>query len=62
MSAFAFDVSDYQSVVSAVKATKVAFSEIREHLPKGLGEVSPGERRERVRERQLHVQNRYRVF
>ena len=45
-----------------VKATKVAFSEIREHLPKGLREVGPGERRERIRERQLHVQGRYRVF
>ncbi len=45
-----------------VKATKVPFSEIGKNLPDGLRRVSPGERRERIRERQLHVQRRYRVF
>jgi hypothetical protein len=45
-----------------VQATKVPFGEIREYLPKGVREVSPSERRERIRERQLHVQRRYRVF
>ena len=45
-----------------VTATKVPFGEIRNHLPKDLREVSPDERRERIRERQLHVQGRYRVF
>lgn len=45
-----------------VKATKVRFDEIREHLPKGVREVGADERRERIRERQLHVQRRYRVF
>jgi hypothetical protein len=45
-----------------VKATKVSFSEIRNHLPKNVREVSGDERRERIRERQLHIQRRYRVF
>jgi hypothetical protein len=45
-----------------VTATKVAFGEIRKHLPEGVREVSSSERREQIRERQLHVQNRYRVF
>jgi len=45
-----------------VKATKVRFDEIREFLPKGVREVGADERRERIRERQLHVQRRYRVF
>jgi len=45
-----------------VTATKVPFSKIRDHLPKGVREVSQAERRERIRERQLHIQRRYRVF
>ena len=45
-----------------VVAKKVPFSEIREHLPNGLREVDPDERRARIRERQLHIQRRYRVF
>lgn len=45
-----------------VTATKVPFGEIRKHLPESLREVSLSERRERIRERQLHVQSRYRVF
>jgi hypothetical protein len=45
-----------------VKATKVPFAEIRKHLPEAVREVGPSERRERIRERQLHVQSRYRVF
>lgn len=45
-----------------VVAKKVPFSEIREHLPMGVREVTPDERRARIRERQLHVQRRYRVF
>jgi hypothetical protein len=45
-----------------ITAKKVPFGEIRSHLPKGVRDVDPSERRERIRERQLHVQRRYRVF
>jgi hypothetical protein len=45
-----------------IVAKKVPVSDVREHLPKGLREVAPRERRARIRERQLHVQRRYRVF
>ncbi len=45
-----------------VSAKKVPFAEIRSHLPQGIREISPDERREQIRERQLHVQSRYRVF
>jgi hypothetical protein len=45
-----------------IAAKKVPFAEIREHLPKGVREVNRAERRERIRERQLHIQSRYRVF
>jgi hypothetical protein len=46
----------------SVLAKKVSFAEIRNHLPAGVREVDPSERRERIRERQLHLQRRYRVF
>jgi hypothetical protein len=45
-----------------VRARKVAFDDIREHLPEGVRSVSPEERAERIRMRQEHVQRRYRVF
>ena len=45
-----------------VFAKKVPFAEIRKHLPEELREVTPDERRECIRERQLHIQSRYRVF
>jgi hypothetical protein len=45
-----------------VRATKVAFDDIREHLPEGVRTVSSEERAERIRMRQEHVQRRYRVF
>ncbi|MFP8880623.1 MAG: hypothetical protein VCE43_14945, partial [Myxococcota bacterium] len=45
-----------------VTANKVPFAEILAHLPKRVRKVSPSERRERIRERQLHIQSRYRVF
>jgi hypothetical protein len=45
-----------------VRATKVAFDEIHEHLPEGVRRVSPEERAERIRIRREHVQRRYRVF
>jgi len=45
-----------------VSARKVAFDEIREHLPDGVRTVSPQERAARIRMRQEHVQRRYRVF
>jgi hypothetical protein len=45
-----------------VRARKVAFDDIREHLPEVVRSVSPEERAERIRMRQEHVQRRYRVF
>ena len=45
-----------------IAATKVPVAEVREHLPKGVRQVAAAERRARIRERQLHVQRRYRVF
>jgi hypothetical protein len=45
-----------------VRARKVAFDDIREHLPEGVRSVSSEERAERIRIRQEHVQRRYRVF
>jgi hypothetical protein len=46
----------------SIAAKKVPWADIREHLPKGLREVGSAERQARIRERQLHVQRRYRVF
>lgn len=45
-----------------ISAMKVPFAQIRDHLPADVRVVSAAERRERIRERQLHVQRRYRVF
>ncbi len=45
-----------------VTARKVAFDEIRKHLPGGVREVSEEERAERIRVRREHVQRRYRAF
>ena len=42
-----------------ITATKLRFDEIREHLPAGTRTVSPAERREAIRIRQLHVQRRF---
>jgi hypothetical protein len=42
-----------------IRATKVRFDEIRKHLPPGTRTVSPEERREAIRIRQLHVQRRF---
>jgi hypothetical protein len=46
----------------SVSARKVAFDEVRKHLPDGVRTVSPEERAARIRIRQEHVQRRYRVF
>lgn len=45
-----------------IKATKVAFNEIRAHLPSGVRTVSEQERREQICIRQEHVQRRYRQY
>jgi hypothetical protein len=45
-----------------IRATKVRFDEIRQHLPAGVRSVTAAERAERIRVRQEHVQRRYRVF
>jgi hypothetical protein len=42
-----------------IRATKVRFDEIRDHLAPGTRSVSPDERREQIRIRQLHVQRRF---
>jgi hypothetical protein len=59
---WAYSVTPPQADWPTIRATKVPFDEIRAHLPEGTREVSAAERRERIRERQLHVQRRYRVF
>jgi len=46
----------------SVSAKKVAFDEIRQHLPEGTVVVTPEERRTQIAIRQQHVQKRYRVF
>jgi hypothetical protein len=46
----------------SVSATRVAFSDIRQHLPEETAVVSPQQRRDQIRVRQRHVQRRYRVF
>jgi hypothetical protein len=45
-----------------ISATKVAFDEIRAHLPDTTRAVTPEERRLQIRTRQHHVQRRYRAF
>ena len=45
-----------------VSARKVAFDEVRAHLPQETPTVSPEQRREQVRIRQRHVRRRYRAF
>ncbi len=45
-----------------IRATKVAFADIRAHLPAATPSVSPAERREQIRIRQEHVQRRYRQY
>jgi len=42
-----------------IRATKVAFDAIRAQLPPGTRSVSPAERVEQIRIRQLHVQRRF---
>ncbi len=46
----------------SIRARKVRFDEIREHLPEGTRTVSAEQRREQIRIRQQHVQKRFRVF
>jgi len=46
----------------SLTATKVAFDDIRAHLPEGTRRIMPEERRVQIRIRQRHVQRRYRVF
>ena len=45
-----------------VTVHKVPVDEITDHLPSSTPQVSPEERREQVRIRQLHVQRRYRQY
>jgi hypothetical protein len=44
-----------------VKVTKVAFAEIRQHLPAGVRTVTAAERHEQIRIRQEHVHRRFRL-
>jgi hypothetical protein len=46
----------------SIRARVVGFDAIRDHLPAGVRQVSPAERRERIRVRQDHVKRRFRVF
>jgi hypothetical protein len=45
-----------------ISARKVAFDEIRDHLPSETRSISASERAERIRIRQEHVRRRYRSF
>jgi hypothetical protein len=45
-----------------ISAKKVAFGDVRAHLPPGVRTVSREERAERIRVRREHVQRRYRCF
>ncbi|MFP6639267.1 MAG: hypothetical protein VCC04_03410, partial [Myxococcota bacterium] len=45
-----------------ITAHKVAFEDIRNHLPEATRHVSPEERRNQIRIRQAHVLKRYRAF
>jgi len=45
-----------------VSAKKVPLSEVWQHLPDTTPSVTGEQRREEIRIRQQHVQNRYRVF
>jgi hypothetical protein len=54
--------SDKPDQLPTIKATKVPFAAIRQHLPAGVRTVSPEERREQIRIRQEHVQRRFRQY
>jgi hypothetical protein len=45
-----------------IRATRVPFDQIRNHVPASTRSVSAEERREQIRIRQEHVQRRYRQF
>jgi hypothetical protein len=45
-----------------IRATKIPFDRIREHLPEGTRRITPAERLARIRVRQEHVLRRYRAF
>jgi len=59
---WAYTVTPPKEKWPTVKATKIAFDEIRQHLPKSVRNVSPEERTECIRIRQEHVRRRYRSF
>ena len=46
----------------SITAKKVRFDELRAHLHESTRTVTPEERREQIRVRQSHVQQRFRVF
>ena len=59
---WAYSEAPAQEDWPSVAATRVAFSDIRQHLPGDTAVVSPQQRRDQIRVRQRHVQRRYRVF
>ncbi len=46
----------------SISAKKVAFNELRQHLPAATGVVTPEQRRAQIALRQKHVQRRFRAF
>ena len=56
---WAYFVKPPQESWPTIRALKVRFDEILEHLPAGTRTVSAAERREAIRIRQLHVQRRF---
>jgi hypothetical protein len=46
----------------SIRAEKIPFDRLREHLPAGVRKVTASERAERIRVRQEHIQRRFRAF
>jgi hypothetical protein len=59
---WAYSQTPPQEEWPSITATKVRFEEIRSHLPESTRTISPEERREQIRVRQVHVQKRFRAF
>ena len=59
---WAYSATPPQKDWPTISARKVAFDQIRDHLPEETRHVSPEERRDQIRIRQAHVLKRYRVF
>tara|TARA_R110000823_G_scaffold130015_4_gene257814 strand:+ start:3155 stop:4540 length:1386 start_codon:yes stop_codon:yes gene_type:complete len=59
---WAYSEKPAEDLWPGLSTRKVAFDEIRQHLPADTPTVKPDERREQIAVRQRHVQKRYRMF